>query len=127
MTQAKIYIEIGALPQLHELRTVYLLAKLSNSDIRFIAPSRKQGVHTPDIEWLGVQWEIKSPTGSGNDLIHNTLHKAAKQSNNIIIDLRRMKSGELRAIKAILKELVTFKKIKRLKIITKSSEIIDIR
>ena len=46
----------------------------------------------PDIVMQGVAWEMKSPEGSGKYTIKKAVQNASHQSQNIIIDLRRLPS-----------------------------------
>ena len=102
----------------HEWHTVkFLLEKGYN--IELIPPLRIKGVRTADIAIHGVLWEIKSPTGSGKNVIRHTVQRASHQSNSIIIDLRRCKMLEEKAIKEIENHFSLSKRIIRIKIITK--------
>lgn len=74
----------------HEIATIVFLLGLGY-DIELIPKSNKQGEHTADLRMLSLTWEMKSPKGAGKYLIQNTLHRAARQSENVIIDLRRIK------------------------------------
>lgn len=80
----------GVLLKPHELATVVLLTELGY-DVILIPKNNKIGEHTPDIGMLGMPWEMKCPKGQGKYLIQNTIHRAADQSENIILDLRRIK------------------------------------
>ncbi len=108
----------------HEWNTVkFLLEKGYN--IELIPPLRIKGVRTADIAIHGVLWEIKSPTGSGKNVIRHTVQHASHQSNSIIIDLRRCKMPEEKAIKEIENHFTLSKRIIRIKIITKDRKILD--
>ncbi len=82
---------------------------------------------TPDIMMDGLKWEIKCPKGKGKDLIHNTIHRASTQSPNIIIDLRRIKMPAAKALTSIIKYANELKNVKRVKVVDKSHQIIDIK
>lgn len=121
----QIIVEAGAVPESHEIRTAQVLIKYG--DVKFIKPSRIKNERTPDVEWLGLKWEIKAPKSGDWDGIHNIMRKAAKQSENVIIDLRRLKCRESNPLKATIKIATTFRKIKKLKVITKNGEMLDIK
>ena len=70
----------------------------------------------------GVEWEIKCPVGDGKRTIHNCLIKAVKQSHNVIIDLRHMRSSEVKATEQLEYEFRLIGKLKRLYIIKKNNE-----
>lgn len=114
----------GVILQSHELATVVLLTEMGY-DIILIPKSNKEGERTADIEMLGLLWEIKCPKGQGKYLIQNTLHKAAHQSENIIIDLRRIKIHRTKCLTELEKRFNESKRLKRMKVITKAKKIID--
>lgn len=116
----------GVVLKPHELSTVVLLTDLG-LDVSLVPKSNKYGEHSPDIKVKGTFWEIKSPKGQGKYLIQNTLHKAARQSENVIIDLGRIKVHQAKCLAEIQKEFELSKRLKRLKVITKAKKIIDFK
>lgn len=110
--------------QTHEFETVKLLIKYG-FNIRLIPPSQIKEFHTPDMIMNGQPWEMKSPVGNGKKTVQNIMQKAAQQSGNIIIDLRRIKMDETKAIKSFVNYFNSSKGIKKMKIITKNNEILD--
>ncbi len=115
----------GVVLKTHENATVVFLTELGY-DIELIPKSEKQGVHTPDIRFSNLLWEMKSPKGEGSSLMKNTLQKAARQSENVIVDLRRVKRIQTRCLAELKREFCISKGVKRLKIITKTRKIIDL-
>lgn len=78
-----IIVPKGALIQPHELMAATVLS-WTGDDVEFLLP----GIHCrADITFRGLEWEIKSP-------IENNLRAALKQSQNVIIDLSRIKQDE---------------------------------
>lgn len=114
----------GVILQPHELKTVVFLTELGHN-IELIPKSNIYGIHTPDIKMSGISWEIKCPKGEGNSLIKNTLQKAAKQCENVIVDLRRVKRHQTKCLTELKREFNISKRLKHIKIITKSHKIID--
>ena len=108
----------------HELSTIVYLTSLGH-DIELIPKSNQLGVRTPDILMDGLSWEIKSPKGEGKSLMKNTIQKAVRQSENVVIDLRRTKRYQDKCLSELEREFNFSTGIKRLKIITKSKKIID--
>lgn len=114
----------GVILKEHEMMTVnYFLGR--GIDIELVPKSNKAGEHKPDIWMLGLYWEIKCPKGQGKYLIQNTLHKAAHQAENVIVDLRRVKLHPERATRELKKVFGDLRSIKRLKVITKTGEMLD--
>lgn len=82
------YSALNKEPEEHELYTADFFANLG-FDIVFIRPSNIKGSNTPDFIMCGKCWETKSPTGSSKRTFQDDLRKAIRQSEHIIIDLRR--------------------------------------
>ena len=99
-----------------KMRTVVFLTELGY-DVTLIPKSNVSGEHSPDIEMQGLYWEIKCPKGQGKYLIQNTLHKAAHQSENVIIDLSRIKIHQARCLRELEKCFWDLKSLMKLKII----------
>jgi hypothetical protein len=110
-------------PKDHELSAALILARYFKSDVIFLRPNIDK---TPDIEVNGTKWEIKSPKGNSKKTIENNLRTARKQSKNIIIDLRRTKLHQTRALNRINYFLSKGHRFKKVLIITKSNIVIVI-
>ena len=107
----KTIIPFGAHPEDHEIEIAKILNKYGKN-VEFLIPLDIKNTRTPDIKMDGLFWEIKSPKGSSSRTIENNLRCALRQSKNIIIDLRRIKIDETRAISQIKEKFVKIKKIK---------------
>ena len=106
-----------------EILSEYLSVKWI--DVELIPKSNIKGVHTPDIKMSGLKWEMKAPFGEGNQLMENTIQRALKQSQNIIVDLRQVKRHQTKCLRELKKQFLSKKSIKRLKVITKSGKTLD--
>ena len=115
----------GVVLKPHENATAVLLTEYG-FNLELIPPSNIPGIHTPDIKMCGLEWEMKAPIGEGKYLMMNTIQRAVKQSQNIIIDLRHTKRYESKCLRELRKEFTKSGSIKRLKIITKKGESIDL-
>ena len=99
----------------HELNAASILVAKFGGVIRFLSESNYS---TPDIEWMGEYWEIKSPIGDSSRTIENTVRKAMTQSRNIIIDLSRNKNNKDKLIRDIRKQVnLSGKKIRKMIVI----------
>jgi hypothetical protein len=110
--------------QAHEYHTVKLLLE-DGANIELVPTTQIKGLKMPDIMVDGLPWEIKAPEGNGKNTIQHNMKNAAHQSENVIIDLCRCKLDETTALKEIQHHFNLSKRIRRLKVITKSEEIID--
>ncbi len=108
----------------HEYNTVLFLTE-QGYNVELIPKSNKQGEHTPDIKMNKLLWEMKAPKGQGKYLIQNTLHKAACQSENVILDLHRIKIHQSVCLAKIRKEFELSRRLRRVKVITKTRRIVD--
>ena len=75
----------------------------------------------------GKAWEMKSPQGKSRTTVEHAFKRTAKQSENIIIDLRRTRipANQIRA--SLEKLFKTSRRIKNLKIITAERQVIDFK
>lgn len=115
-----------AKPEPHELTTAMVLVA-SGKDVTFVIRNEGYKIRSADIFMDGVQWEIKSPTGKSRKTISRHIKTALGQSRCIIIDTSRTKLLDERIEKWLRDDLLVRKSIKRLKLITKKGEIIDIK
>lgn len=109
----------------HEYRTVKFLVE-HGFDIELIPPSVIKGLQMPDLMINGIQWEMKAPEGAGKKTIENTMQNAARQSRNVVIDLRRCRLPEDKALRDINFHFKASKRIKRVMVITKDENLIDL-
>ena len=125
MKNGKIIIPSGRLPWAHELRVAEALSS-AGYVVEFL-PERS--VKTADILLNGVEFEIKSPVTSKMNTFEHNLKRALKQSPNIIIDVSRMDGRRMPESKLKSFLVVTCRRhrqIKKLLLITKQGQIIDI-
>ena len=108
----------------HEYSTVKMLLE-KGYNVELIPPSQIKGMRTPDLVINGVVWEIKSPTGAGKHTIKHTLQNATHQAGNVIVDLRRCGIPEDKAIKEFEQGFALSKRLRKMKIVLKSDEILD--
>ena len=110
----------------HESETVVYFTDLG-CDIELIPPSNIPKAKTPDFMMYGKAWEMKSPQGKSRATIEHAFKRAAKQSENIVIDLRRTEIPTEQG-KATLEKLFKIsRRIRNLKIITREQELIDLK
>lgn len=110
-------------PKDHEMSAALILAHHFKSDVVFL---RTKTDKTPDVDVNGTKWEIKSPRGNSKKTIENNFRTARKQSQNIVMDLRRIKMHQRRGnarINFFLSQRHTFK---RVLIITKKQKVVVI-
>ena len=129
MSGMKIYdiqFEDGSMPESHEVQTALFLKKHGRKVV-FLAPKNQNRIRTPDIKMDGKLWEIKSPVSAGKRTMEHALRSVTKQSPNVIIDLRRCKLTDERALHQISFTAKKRTALKRLLIITKAQKIIDLK
>ncbi len=119
LTQNNVHLEE------HEYKTVKFLLE-QGYDIELIPPSRIKNLRMPDLMLMGLPWEMKAPLGDSKHTIKNIVQNASQQSANIIIDLRRCKTDDNTAINKILHYFELSKRLRRIIIISKSGEMLDI-
>ena len=124
MEKKGVIIPNGVVLKPHENATAVFLTE-QGYDVELIPTSNVEGVHTPDIKMGGIKWEMKAPIGEGKQLMENTIQKALRQSENIIIDLRHAKRHQTKCLRELEKQFKSKKKLRRLKIITKLGKVLD--
>ncbi|MDO4399124.1 MAG: hypothetical protein Q4C24_02425 [Candidatus Saccharibacteria bacterium] len=118
-----IFIAPGRKPWPHELRVAEILS-LAGHYVEFL---EEGNLHTADIKLDGIEYEIKSPKSANANSLEHLLKKALRQSPNIIIDTSRMKNSRDDNIrKFLVSQIKSRKQIKKLIMITKRGQIIDI-
>lgn len=111
----------------HENDTVVFFTNLGKT-VELIPPSNTPCNRRPDFVMDGLEWEMKSPTGSSSRMtVERILHKAAKQSENIVIDLRRVRLSDEQSLRCLEKQFKLSRRIRRLLVITKQEEVVDFR
>jgi len=107
-----------------EMSAAILVAEYFKTDIVFLRPT---SLKSPDLKIRNQIWELKSPMGNGKNTIKNNIHTARKQSLNLIIDLRRCKLNENKAL-ANIRDCYKKRKrrVGRYIIINKGGKILDI-
>lgn len=109
----------------HEMSTVNFLLNYGY-DIELIRPSLTPHSKNADLIMEGLVWEMKCPVVDNITRLSVVMRKATRQSPNVIVDLRRLRS-DARATLALRKIAKTSRSLKRLIIISKSGEILTIK
>ena len=73
----------------------------------------------------GKAWEMKSPQGDSRVTIEHAFRRAAKQSENIIIDLRRVTIPTDQARLSLEKLFRASRRIRNLKVITNEQKLLE--
>lgn len=110
----------------HEYSTLYFLSSFGLC-IEVIKPSNTPGTRSADYLINGAIWEGKSPDGSGNSTISRQFHKASRQADRLILDLRRVKIPKDKAKREALNRLEKSRNIKRMLLITKDGQLLDVK
>ena len=110
-------------PESHEVHAAIILANYFHSDIEII---KRGSLPSPDFLIKNVRWELKSPTGTGKHNIQHTLQDATRQSKNVILDSSRSKMDMRKVRSEALRQFKIIRSIKRLILITKSGEVIEL-
>lgn len=112
-------------PAEYEITAAEILAKYFCANVKMV--KRRENAKTADLKIKNIFWELKSPIGDGKRTIQNNLRKANSQASNIVIDLRRCKMDEWRAISRLKYELTQAHGVKRLLVITKKGRVLEIK
>ena len=116
----------GVVLERHEYNTINVLLS-AGLDVELVVKSRTPHSKSPDIYMMGMLWEMKAPTGKTLRAIERILHRAIKQSSNIVMDLRRTPMSDEILCTAIEKFFHNMRPIRSLWIITKSKQIVRLK
>lgn len=111
-------------PKIHEETTAEILANHFKNDAYFLETASRG---TPDVSINGIEWEIKSPIGDSANNIRKNMREAGLQSRNIVMDLRRSKLHQTRAIGYIKQYMATSRKLDRVLVIAKTKQVLTIK
>ena len=116
----------GVLIEKHEYQTVLFLLDYG-FDVELIRPSNIPKMHSPDLWMLGKAWEMKGPKGDSFASIDHILRRARKQSENVVLDVRRMKCDTREVVRYVRKLFKTSRHFRTIWLITKEGAILDIK
>jgi hypothetical protein len=123
----KIIIAPGLNIWPHELKTAKTLAA-AGFTVEFIRRSEEPRRTSADVKINGAEWEIKSPESDNLKAVQRNLHRALKQSNNVIFDCRRMKRLPSEVIeREVRTQAKALRSLKRLIFISKKGKVVDIK
>jgi hypothetical protein len=114
-------------PEPHEEDAAKILARHFRCTVEFLIPVDDYKRKTADILMLGVEWEIKCPTGASRSTISNILRWASKQSHNVIIDTRYTKLDDEEIEKKVRLEASKKSSIKKAILINKLRKVVEIQ
>ena len=87
-------------PSEHEVLTALRLAE-EGMDVLFRIDSREKGVKNPDVEMNQQVWEFKAPTGHGKNTVDSQMKRAGKQTERLVLDLRRSELDDKKSIRDV--------------------------
>ena len=121
--KGKVIIPADAHPWPHEVRVAKILA-LAGHSVEFIPEGN---LHSPDIYLDNVRYEIKSPEKFNTNTLEHKLKDATKHSPTLIIDTSRIrKIHDAKVMNFLVSIARRQKQIKRMIMVTKHGQIIDI-
>ncbi len=88
----------------HEQSTILLLTQYGFT-IEVIRPENAPKSDNPDFLMLGTTWEMKSPETVNENTLRKRMHKASKQADHVIFDLRRVPKMRKDRVKMFLLKL----------------------
>ncbi len=109
----------GVKPQAHEVATLEVLAACG-FDVELIVPTSTPKAKNPDILMMGTIWEIKAPMTTNAKTLKKRFHKASKQANRVIFDLRGVKHDYDKTKSIVIKMFEGNPEIRRMIIVPKS-------
>ena len=90
-------VSVRDAPSEHEVLTALRLAE-EGVDVLFRIDTREEGVKNPDVEMNQQVWEFKAPTGQGKNTVDSQMKRAGKQTERLVLDLRRSELDDKKSI-----------------------------
>lgn len=90
-------VSVRDAPSEHEVLTALRLAE-EGVDVLFRIDTREEGVKNPDVEMNQQVWEFKAPTGEGKNTVDSQMKRAGKQTERLVLDLRRSELDDKKSI-----------------------------
>ena len=106
----------------HEMRVAKILASAGH----YIEFLEEGALPSADIKIDGIEYEIKSPKTMSSNTLEHLLKRGLKQCINLIIDTSRTKMQDDKMRVFLIKQMRTTKQIKKMLMITKRGQIVDI-
>lgn len=94
----------------HELRTAERMQELGYN-VAFRPLAHGPNVKNPDVVMDGIIWEFKAPLGGGKNTVDHQMARARKQSNRLVLDLRRSTLDDALSIERARRKLASERKL----------------
>ncbi len=121
--EVHISTKITPPPEPHEISAAWLLARYFQSNVYF---EPRTLIKSADLMVNEARWELKSPIGNGKHTIQNNIREATHQSANIVIDLRRSKIHQAKALSQIKHTVKNNRStVQQVLVILKNEKVID--
>ncbi len=109
----------GVVLEPHEYETVVYFLKLKKN-VELVLGSHTPKVPSPDFYMDKLIWESKSPAINRVKTIERLFYKAARQSSNVIFDLRRLNGNDMFVRQALEKCFKTTRRVRNMYVILKN-------
>lgn len=114
---------LHSLPSKREISAAWILAGYFQKNVEFVNRGiSKSADYLIDKKF----WELKSLEGNGKRTVQHALHKAARQSKNVVIDARDTKMNIRRVRSQVQHHFKYIPKIKQLLLIEKDGKVLEI-
>jgi hypothetical protein len=78
----------------------------------------------PDVKMDGLKWEMKSLRKNGKYTVEHAVRSGLKQSENLLFDLRRLRTSGNNALAKLTRQFAMTKSWKRLIVISKDGKLL---
>ena len=109
----------------HEYSTMILLAEYG-FDVECAKKTDTPKTNNADVIIMGTVWEMKAPETVNRATLKKRMHKASKQADKTIFDLRNIRRGRDEAEKTIMELFIGNRILRRMILIRSDREVIDI-
>jgi hypothetical protein len=121
-----VLIPHGYKPPKKDIDAAWVLARHHKTVVEILRPVNRYQVKTPDFAFNDQYHELKVPTSSQVRQILHLLNEAKSQAENLIIDIRKTKITEKRAIE-VCKEFMKKHRKYHISLIISVTKVLDIK
>jgi hypothetical protein len=108
-----------------ELNAAQILAKHYKSNITFLSQAKGYKEKSADFIIKDIRYELKSPITSSINSLEKLIRIASKQSENVVMDIRKSKITEKRMIELCKDRLKNIKRLKKIVLIVNNKKILE--
>jgi hypothetical protein len=120
-----VFVPDGYKPTKVEKEAAWILAQHYKTVVKILRPTMGYMEKTADFQIGEIRAELKTPTSAKVGKVEWLIRNATKQSENVVVDMRKTKILETRMIEICQDRLEHIKKLRRIILIVNKKKVLD--